>query len=103
MVDRETVKNLQMQFLVILLIFLAGCSSGERWEGHVYPDKGKLMIHHNSGEFDSLEACESASMEMLQSINALQKGYYECGKNCKSGSGYYIRDCKETVKGNLYK
>jgi len=89
-------------YMALLTVF-AGCSSGDVWEGLVYPDRGNLLMHSSSGQFKSLEKCEAASMNMLKSKNALQRGYYECGKNCKSGLASYSGDCEETVRGNYYK
>ncbi len=89
-------------YIVIVSVF-AGCSSGDVWEGLVYPDRGNLLIHLSSGQFKNLEKCEAASLEMLRSKNALKKGYYECGKNCKSGLASFNGDCEETVRGNYYK
>lgn len=96
-------RKLHISFYMIILLVLAGCSSGERWEGYVYPDKDNLLMHRNSGEFDSLEECEAASMEILKSMSALQKGYYECGKNCDPGSSHYNRHCEDNILGNYYK
>ncbi|GBE41146.1 hypothetical protein BMS3Bbin09_01036 [bacterium BMS3Bbin09] len=41
-------------------------------------------------------------MSMLKSENALDSGYYECGKNCISDN-YYSRNCEELIRGNMYK
>lgn len=82
---------------------LSGCSNKEHWAGVVYPDRGNLLMHRDAGEFRSLAECEAASMEILKSMNALQNGYYECGKNCKSDSGSSIMNCDESVRGNFYK
>ena len=89
-------------YIAVLSLFLA-CSSGDVWEGLIYPDRGNLLIHFSSGPFKSLEKCEAACMQELKSKNALKKGYYECGKNCKSGLASYNGDCQETVRGNYYK
>lgn len=96
-------KRMKIGFYIAILSVLAGCSSGDVWEGLVYPDRGNLLIHSSPGQFKSLEKCKAACMEMLKSKNGLQKGYYECGKNCKSGLASYSGDCQETVKGNYYK
>lgn len=90
-------------FFVILLAALSGCSNKEHWTGVVFPDRANLLMRSNSGEFRSLAECESASMEILKSKNALQKGYYECGKNCKSDSGNSNMECEDSVRGNFYK
>ena len=94
-------KKLQISFLIILLFASLGCGK-ERWSGYVFPDRNNLLVNRTVGEFQSLEACKDASMETLQEMNATQNGYYECGKNCKSGSDYYLRDCEKTVRDPNY-
>jgi hypothetical protein len=95
-------KKRQIGIFIIFLLILTGCS-GERWEGYVYPDKSKLLIHRNAGKFKSLEECKNASHAMLESLNALDQGYYECGKNCNSESDYYNRNCEQLMRFNIYK
>ena len=85
----------------ILLLALAGCS-GDEWLGFAFPDKGNLLIHRNVGTFETLQECDEASMSILKSLNALEDGYYECGKNCSSDS-YFNRACEELIRGNIYK
>jgi hypothetical protein len=83
-------------------MILSGCSD-ESWEGYVYPDKGDGMIRINAGTFHNLEACKEASLAMLESKDALQKGYYKCAKNCTSGSNHYDTKCEEILRFNFYK
>lgn len=92
----------RMIYIAVFFIFV-GCSSGDVWEGLVYPDRDNLLMHMSYGKFKSLEKCETACLKALKSQNALQKGYYECGKNCKSGLASFNGDCEETVRGNYYK
>jgi hypothetical protein len=87
--------------LLFLLLALAGCS-GDEWLGYVFPDKSNLLVHKEAGRFKTLHECDDASMEILKSLNALDNGFFECGKNCESES-YYNRECEELVRGNLYK
>jgi hypothetical protein len=96
-------KKIRIKHILILSVFLLfACSAGETWEGYVYPDRNNLQINHNAGKFSSLEECRDASLTMLKSMEALEKGYAECGKNCKSGSEYYNRTCEETARINFY-
>ena len=92
-------KKLRITLFFFLLLLLSACSSTEQWEGFVYPDRDNLLIHRSAGEFKSLEICEAASMAVLKEMDATQKGYYICGKNC----GYDLAACKETIRGNFYK
>ncbi len=82
---------------------LLGCSNAERWKGYVYPDKQNMQIHYIAGEYKSLEECERSSTNVLKKMNSLDKGYYECAKNCKDGSSHYSKDCEDRVIGNYYK
>ena len=93
--------KMQLILFLILLLALAGCS-GDEWLGYAFPDKGNLLVHREVGRFKTQHECDEASMSILKSLNALENGYYECGKNCLSES-YYNRDCEEMVRGNLYK
>ena len=88
--------------VLIILAALYGCSDKEPWDGYVFPDKNNLLIHRYTGKYQTREACEKASMGILESLKALDRGYYECGKNCEEGS-YYNRTCDESVRGNMYK
>lgn len=87
----------------VLMLAVSGCSAGERWDGYVYPDRKNLLMYRSAGEFPDLGDCETASMNILKSLNALQGGYYECRKNCKAGSAHYESNCEENVRGNYYK
>jgi len=96
-------KIVKIGVCLMIVSALTGCSSGDIWEGLVFPDRGNLLIHISSGPFKSQEKCEAACLEILRSKNAIQKGYYECGKNCKSGLASLNGDCEETVRGNYYR
>ena len=90
-------------FLNLLVIsFLSGCSGSDIWDGHVFPDREKLIMRHSSGSFHSQAECEKASMKMLRSLDALDTGYYECSKNCSAGESYEVK-CEEKVLGNYYR
>lgn len=95
-------KKLQFFLLTILLTGLSACS-GDTWDGIVFTDRDNLLMYRSSGAFESREECENASMAMLESLNVLDKGFYECGKNCKAGSSSYNRGCEETERGNFYR
>ena len=93
--------KIRLSLLLVLLLALAGCS-GDEWLGFAFPDKENLLVHREVGSFETQQECDEASMSILKSLNALDNGYYECGKNCESDS-YYNRDCEEMIRGNLYK
>ncbi len=88
--------------IVILFTVISGCG-GDSWEGIVFPNKNKLLMYRSIGPYETLEECKKASMEKLETMNALDIGYYECGKNCKAGTSSYNRGCEDTERGNLYK
>ncbi len=82
--------------IIIIALILAGCGR-DKWDGHVYPNKYDLSQAIYIGEFDSLEDCREASLEMLENLNAFEMGEYECGKNCKPSDYGDILICEETV------
>ena len=92
--------EIRIVLFITILLSVLGCSN-EHWDGYVYPEKGNSLVHYHVGRFNRLDECREASLTMLKAKHALQRGYYECGKNCKSDSGYYIRSCEETMH-NLY-
>lgn len=78
-------------------IAVGGCS--DSWEGFVYPNRSDLTRHRSVGKFDSLEACRAAARALLANLNALERGDYECGKNCDDGSRLGgVKVCKETLR-----
>ncbi len=85
--------------MILFMLLLSGCA-GEEWEGNVYPDRDNLLIHRSAGRFYSLEACRKESSSMLGSLSEPMKGYYECGKNCKTEAGYYAKACEDTLRYN---
>ena len=83
--------------LTLILLLFVGCA--DRWEGFVYPDKSDLTRHRNLGEFSSLDECRAAARRVLSALNALQRGDYECGKNCDDGAKFGgVKVCKETLR-----
>lgn len=94
-------------FAFLLLLFsvsaLSGCSHKERWSGYIFPDKDNLLIHRIVGnDFESLETCRQHCRSALESLHAGHSGYYECGKNCKNSSDYYVRQCEEIIRDLIY-
>ena len=81
--------------LLLVLVLWVGCS--DQWEGFVYPNKTDLTTHRNIGHFSSLEDCRAAARGVLAELKAVDRGDYECGKNCDDGSQLGgIKVCKET-------
>jgi hypothetical protein len=86
--------------LTLVLLLCVGCS--DKWEGFVYPNKHDLTKHRNLEHFSSLEECRAAARGVLAELNALERGDYECGKNCDDGSKLGgIKICKEICKETL--
>jgi hypothetical protein len=90
-------KKPRLILLVIFVFSFLGCNK-DRWEGFVFPKRDNKLIQRDVGWFNSLEECRNKSMEMLKELGAVQDGYYECSKNCKPGSSFYMRKCEETVR-----
>lgn len=93
--------KIRLGLLLVLLSALTGCMEDE-WLGFAFPDRDNLLIHHKVGKFETLQECDKASMSLLESLDALDKGYFECGRNCATES-HYNRDCDELIRGNVYK
>ncbi|MDH5523923.1 MAG: hypothetical protein OEY01_08010 [Desulfobulbaceae bacterium] len=92
-------RNFIIIFSAILMLMMTGCGS-EQWSGVVYPDKKNILIQKNAGTFQSLEECKTGAMALLETLGALDTGFYECGKNCKNT---FEMVCEEKMRGNLYK
>lgn len=90
---------MQMKHILIFSVFLLfACSVEDTWEGVIYPNKNDLTHHRNIGKFSSLEECRTATLGILEELNALTRGDYECGLNCKDSDYSGIRVCEETLK-----
>jgi len=88
-------KHVNFILMLFLTLVTVGCSQ-DSWEGYVYPDRGNLPDHLYVGEFQTLEACRDAATTKLKQIGVLSRGDYECGKNCRTESGFTVRICEET-------
>lgn len=89
---RQTSKAISQ---LLILAALSGCA--ERWEGFAYPNAADLTHHVTVGVYESLEACRHAARRTLASMNALEKGDWECGLNC---DGHYgtVKICERTER-----
>lgn len=95
-------KRVHFVFLAATVLLTLGCSSPDQWDGFVYPDKKNPLSCRTSGKFKGLEECREKSMALLKSTNSLEKGYYECGKNCTNQASFYQLKCEEKIRGNFY-
>ena len=87
---------------IILALMLIGCDSGDSWNCVVYPDRNDLAESLKIGEFNTLEECGIAAVKTLDRLHALERGDYECGKNCRKDStspSFLI--CEETTKADI--
>lgn len=80
-----------------LLLAPAGCSR-ERWEPVVYPDNSNLLEYRRLAELPSLEECRKVAREELLTLGALDRGDYECGRNCESIGHAHLKVCEETLR-----
>jgi len=72
--------------------------NNEYWTGYIYPDRSNLTNSKLIGYYDSLESCRGVAQEQLASINASERGDYECGYKCKplrTGSDMVLCDRTE--------
>jgi len=89
--------RLHLLLLPLGLLLCSGCS--DTWEGFVYPNKNDLTTHRSLGEFPSLAACRAAARGILSELQALDRGDYECGKNCDDGAKLGgVKICQETLR-----
>lgn len=84
------------KFLVVLmLIFLCGCSLKDSWTAFYYPNLDNLSVYEMSPDLDSLEECR----DWIDDIASYNINYdYECGKNCKYKKDYGMYVCEVTEK-----
>jgi len=86
----------------ILAFMFVGCDSGDTWNCVVYPDRKDLTEFLKIGEFNTLGECGIAAVKTLDRLHALERGDYECGKNCrKDSSSPSLLICEETLKANI--
>ena len=68
----------------------------------MYPDKNDLSNSIKLGAFSNLNECGFRSLIVLDKIGAMNKGDYECGKNCtpeKTTPSFLV--CEQTAKANI--
>lgn len=70
-----------------------------RWSSFVYPDRADLSRSISAGDFPTLDECRDASEAVLRRIpGAIEKGTFECGKNCEYRSDIDFNVCEETIR-----
>jgi len=86
----------------VVFIFLFSCNWEATWHGVVYPNKTNLRDSIEIGKYDSLCECGAAAIVVLERLGSLQKGDYECGRNCKRNKNLpTLWDCKDTTRANI--
>ena len=90
---REDIKSgLGCLFFVAVVVFAVRelsratqLHTHDLWTGHVYPYPNDLTQSLPVGEYLSLEACVSMSLEMVNFWEGLveEEGVYECALNCR--------------------
>lgn len=87
---------------IILALILFGCNSDDKWNCIVYPNREDITESLQIGDFNTLQECGIAAVKTLDRLHALDRGDYECGKNCRKNStspSFLI--CEETTKANI--
>lgn len=91
--------------LLLIAIFaatLVACTPRDKWTCVVYPDRKNLADALQIGTFDSLQKCGIAAVKTLGRLHALERGDYECGRNCrKESTSPSLLNCEETMKANI--
>lgn len=81
--------------LVLIFISLSSCANNN-WTGFAYP---YWVSSESTWEiqwwFKSLEECRNWIDDILPNNSVAD---YECGKNCKYNSAYWMNICEETVQ-----
>jgi len=96
-----------MRFFVLLVIALfipnlVACRQSTEWTCVAYPDRNNLADALQIGSFPTLQECGIAGVKILDRLGALERGDYECGKNChKDSSSANFLICEETLKANI--
>jgi hypothetical protein len=68
----------------------------------VYQDRKNLANALQIGNFDTLQECGIAAVKTLDRLHALDRGDYECGRNCRKESiSPSLLNCEETTKANI--
>jgi hypothetical protein len=84
--------------IIVTVTAATGCKP-DAWQGFVYPNRSDLSRHQSIGPFRSLEECRAASLDRLAQLNAIYRGDFECGLNCKpSESMSGLNVCEETLR-----
>ena len=89
-------------FIVLFAFTLMGCDKRDTWHGVVYPGRDNLADALQIGSFDTLQECGIVAIKTLDRLHALERGDYECGKNCrKESTSPSLLNCEETTKANI--
>lgn len=82
-----------------LLVLLHGCEQ-PKWFSFVYPNKNDLFQYNSSGPYTTLEECKASAEKELADLYATDKGYYQCGQDCISGTTGLISvaSCEDIVR-----
>lgn len=89
-------------FIFLFVFTLMGCDKRDTWHGVVYPDRDNLGDALQIGSFGTLQECGIAAVKTLDRLHALERGDYECGKNCrKDSTSPSLLNCEETMKANI--
>lgn len=92
----------QQWVIVLATLLISGCGSTESWNGIVYPEKNDLSNSIKLGAFENLNECSIRSLIVLDRLGSLNKGDYECGKNCTpEKTTPFFLVCEETTKANI--
>ncbi len=89
-------------FIVLFALTLMGCDKRDTWHGVVYPDRENLADALQIGTFDTLQECGIAAIKTLDRLHSLERGDYQCGKNCrKESTSPNLLNCEETTKAKI--
>lgn len=86
-----------MKHLLVIGAFgLSACHShrGE-WDASVYPDAKNRTLAVTLNGFDTLDQCQEAASDMLQTFKNPEQGDFDCSRNCKWNPSLGVNVCEE--------
>ncbi len=86
----------KLSFTALAALLLAGCDDRpDQWDAYITyredPERSEVIEG-----FKSYELCRAASLQRLETENAMEDGYFECGYKCGRKPGISLNVCKET-------
>jgi len=86
--------------LALPMLLSASCDTTPQWQAWVYPNREDFTRSVPLGSFKTFGQRQAAALEALRSLNAEERGDFECGFKCKWRPDMGINVCRETRNWN---